>query len=44
MENYGYDYLQLVYQLKSESLPEEAKAIVKNITAYEEIWARLDDE
>ena len=44
MENSGYDYLQHAYQLKSESLPEEAKAIVKNITAYEEIWGRLDDE
>ena len=44
MENAGYNNIQLAYQLKSESLPEETRMFVKNITEYEEIWNRLDEQ
>ena len=44
VENSGYDKIHLTYQLKTGSLPNEAKAIVKNVIEYDEIWERLDEK
>ena len=44
MENSGYNKIHLAYQLKKGSLPNEAKAIVKNEIEYDEIGERLDEK
>ena len=44
MENSGYDKIHLAYQLKTESLPEGGKRLVKNLNDYDEIWDRLDEK
>ena len=43
MENSGYNEIHLAYQMKTESLTDEARQIVKNVIDYKEIWKRLDE-